>query len=220
VRSALVSGKLVVRLYLPCIGGARAGSHIKGLFINFLHRFWPSLLERGYVEEFITPIVKATKGAGNKKSEKVFFAIPEYERWKEELDPAEKAKWRIKYYKGLGTNTTEEGKEYFKALAKHRIAFEWQGQEDGQLIDMAFSKDKVEARKQWLLQFYEDQKQRVANHQYDVPLYSEDLFKDGHESRAISYSDFINKVFATPPPLALGAKANVLLCWLGRAYTI
>ncbi|ELR18016.1 DNA gyrase/topoisomerase IV, A subunit [Acanthamoeba castellanii str. Neff] len=170
------------------------GSHIKGLFINFLHRFWPSLLEKGYVEEFITPIVKATKkGAGNKKEEKVFFAIPEYQRWKEELDPAEKSKWRIKYYKGLGTNTTEEGKEYFKALGKHRIGFEWQGEQDGRQIDMAFSKDQVEQRKQWLMAFYEEQKQRVADHNYDVPLYSEDLFKKDEEARMISYSDFINK---------------------------
>jgi DNA topoisomerase-2 len=147
------------------------------------------------VEEFITPIVKATKkGVGNKKEEKVFFAIPEYQRWKDELSPADRAKWRIKYYKGLGTNTTEEGKEYFKALGKHRIGFEWQGQEDGRQIDMAFSKDKVEQRKQWLMAFYEEQKQRVADHHYDVPLYSEDLFKKDEEARVISYSDFINKV--------------------------
>jgi DNA topoisomerase-2 len=143
--------------------------------------------------------VKATrKGAGNKKEEKVFFAIPEYQRWKEELDPAEKSKWRIKYYKGLGTNTTEEGKEYFKALGKHRIGFEWQGEQDGRQIDMAFSKDQVEQRKQWLLAFYEEQKQRVADHNYDVPLYSEDLFKKDEEARMISYSDFINKVRTHP----------------------
>jgi DNA topoisomerase-2 len=152
--------------------------------------------------------VKATKkGAGNKKEEKVFFAIPEYQRWKEELDPAEKSKWRIKYYKGLGTNTTEEGKEYFKALGKHRIGFEWQGEQDGRQIDMAFSKDQVEQRKQWLMAFYEEQKQRVADHNYDVPLYSEDLFKKDEEARMISYSDFINKVCTQPlhstPTLAL-----------------
>lgn len=178
----------------------RPGSHIKGLFINFLHRFWPSLLERNYVEEFITPIIKATKkGAArsaSKKEERVFFTIPEYERWMRELDASEKEKWRIKYYKGLGTNTTEESKEYFQALSKHRIAFEWQGDEDGRLINMAFSKDKVEDRKRWLLNFYAEQQKLVNNRQYDVPLYSEDLFKTD-ENRAISYSDFINKARTT-----------------------
>ena len=34
------------------------GSHIKGLLINFVHANWPSLLHHGFLEEFITPIVK------------------------------------------------------------------------------------------------------------------------------------------------------------------
>merc|ERR1719272_1815983 len=34
------------------------GSHIKGLFINFIHSMWPSLLKMpGFLLEFITPIV-------------------------------------------------------------------------------------------------------------------------------------------------------------------
>jgi DNA topoisomerase-2 len=36
------------------------GSHIKGLVLNFIHHFWPSLLKiPGFMLEFITPIVKA-----------------------------------------------------------------------------------------------------------------------------------------------------------------
>jgi DNA gyrase/topoisomerase IV subunit B len=38
------------------------GSHIKGLLINFIHHNWPDLLKLPFLEEFITPIVKATKG--------------------------------------------------------------------------------------------------------------------------------------------------------------
>lgn len=39
------------------------GSHIKGLIINFIHSMWPSLLKRpGFIQQFITPIVVATKG--------------------------------------------------------------------------------------------------------------------------------------------------------------
>ena len=35
------------------------GSHIKGLIMNFLHHFYPSLLKvPGFLVEFITPIVK------------------------------------------------------------------------------------------------------------------------------------------------------------------
>ena len=57
------------------------GSHIKGLLLNFLHHFWPSLLRvEGFVREFITPIVKATRG----KEAKCFFTLPEYFAWKEQ----------------------------------------------------------------------------------------------------------------------------------------
>lgn len=38
------------------------GSHIKGLIVNFIHHKWPNLLKHGFVEEFITPIVKVSKG--------------------------------------------------------------------------------------------------------------------------------------------------------------
>ena len=38
------------------------GSHIKGLVINFIHHFWPSLIKiNGFMQEFITPILKISK---------------------------------------------------------------------------------------------------------------------------------------------------------------
>ena len=100
------------------------GSHIKGLIINFLHHFWPSLLRiPGFLREFITPIVKAVKG----KAERAFFTLPEYTAWKsgaaaDGVDAGARG-WAIKYYKGLGTSTAAEAKEYFSALGKHQIDF-------------------------------------------------------------------------------------------------
>ena len=48
---------------------------------HFIHSFWPSLLKvPGFLIEFITPIVKVTKG----QTSKSFFTLPEYETWKEE----------------------------------------------------------------------------------------------------------------------------------------
>lgn len=39
------------------------GSHIKGLIINFIHYFWPSLFKiSGFLKQFITPLLKVTKG--------------------------------------------------------------------------------------------------------------------------------------------------------------
>ena len=121
------------------------GSHIKGLLINFLHHFWPSLLQLdGFLQQFITPIVKCTKG----RKEETFFTIPEYVNWKAEMNDGKG--WKTKYYKGLGTSTAAEAKEYFSHLTTHEINFEWSdGADDA--IELAFAKKRVDDRKRWLL---------------------------------------------------------------------
>ena len=70
------------------------GSHIKGLVINFIHHNWPSLLKLPFMEEFITPIVKVTKG----NQAVCFYSLPEFQEWKEATDNWHT--WKIKYYKG------------------------------------------------------------------------------------------------------------------------
>eukprot|EP01101_Sappina_pedata_P008205 TRINITY_DN4502_c0_g1_i1.p1 TRINITY_DN4502_c0_g1~~TRINITY_DN4502_c0_g1_i1.p1 ORF type:complete len:592 (-),score=221.15 TRINITY_DN4502_c0_g1_i1:71-1681(-) len=124
------------------------GSHIKGLVINFIHHFWPSLLKiPGFLNEFITPIIKVSKG----KTEKPFYTIPEFESWKDASDGAKG--WNIKYYKGLGTSTPLEAKEYFRALSSHKIDFQYVNEKDDDSINLAFSKHKIEQRKEWLANF-------------------------------------------------------------------
>lgn len=45
------------------------GSHIKGLIINFIHMYFPTLLHTpGFVKEFITPVIKAFKKTNAKES--------------------------------------------------------------------------------------------------------------------------------------------------------
>jgi DNA topoisomerase-2 len=144
------------------------GSHIKGLLINFLHHFWPSLLEiDGFLQQFITPIVKCVKG----KKDEVFYTIPEYKNWREENN--EGKGWKIKYYKGLGTSTAAEAKDYFSNLSTHEIDFSWE-ELSGDAIDMAFSKKRVDERKTWLLAL--DPKTHID---YNV--------------ESVSYSNFINQ---------------------------
>ncbi|KAJ0411824.1 hypothetical protein ATCC90586_002977 [Pythium insidiosum] len=58
--------------------------------------------------------------------------------------------WKIKYHKGLGTSKSEDAKVYFSDLRTHQIGFVYEGQADGDSIDMAFSKKRVEERKDWL----------------------------------------------------------------------
>lgn len=133
------------------------GSHIKGLFINMLHSFWPELLKSNrFLDIFITPLLKAKK-RGSKNTEVSFFSFEEYDNWKKEKTPAELKSWTIKYYKGLGTSTAAEAKEYFSNLSTHRIRFHWENQElysnpdyQDNLIEMAFAKNKSDERKIWI----------------------------------------------------------------------
>jgi DNA topoisomerase II len=60
------------------------------------------------------------------------------------------SRYTVKYYKGLGTSTPKEAKEYFAALEEHEITFERVDGEDDAAIDLAFNKKKAEARKEWL----------------------------------------------------------------------
>ena len=66
------------------------GSHIKGLVINFIHHNWPGLLKLPFLEEFITPIVKISKG-GQSQS---FYSLPEFNEWKEATENWHT--WKIK----------------------------------------------------------------------------------------------------------------------------
>ncbi|XP_075578810.1 DNA topoisomerase 2-alpha [Pelecanus crispus] len=156
------------------------GSHIKGLLINFIHHNWPSLLRHNFLEEFITPIIKASKN----KEEIAFYSIPEFEEWKNSTQNYNS--WKIKYYKGLGTSTSKEAKEYFADMAKHRIGFKYSGPEDDAAITLAFSKKKVEERKEWLTNFMEDRRQRKLHGQPEEYLY-------GKNTNCLTYNDFINK---------------------------
>ena len=124
------------------------GSHIKGLIINFIHFFWPSLIKRkDFLQEFITPIVKATK-EGQKSL--TFFTMKEYSDW---FNNNNHNGYKIKYYKGLGTSTSKEAKEYFNEINKLRLNFKYINNEDDKSIELGFSKDETEGRKNWLLNF-------------------------------------------------------------------
>ena len=156
------------------------GSHIKGLLINFFHHNWPSLLRLPFLEEFITPIVKAFKG-NNSTS---FYSLPEFEEWKSKTDnwPT----YRIKYYKGLGTSTAQEAKAYFSDMQRHRIKFRHEGDQDDYAITMAFSKKHVEQRKEWLTSWMEEGKRRRELGLPELYLYEKD-------TKMVNYRDFVNK---------------------------
>ena len=118
------------------------GSHIKGLGINLFDSEWETLLNiPGFIGFMNTPIIKARKGT----QELLFYNDGEYLKWKDENDTKN---WKIKYYKGLGTSTGKEFKEYF--ANKKMVKFESTGEESRDAIDMVFNKKRANDRKEWL----------------------------------------------------------------------
>ena len=131
------------------------GSHIKGLGINLFQSEWPSLTEiPGFIGFMNTPILKAKKGS----QEKVFYNEGEYRAWKESdehnVTASAASGWNVKYYKGLGTSTGKEFKEYFEH--KKIVDFTHSGEACDNAIDMVFNKKRADDRKTWLATYSRD----------------------------------------------------------------
>ena len=122
------------------------GSHIKGLILNMIHYFWPSLLLKlGFVVSMVTPIIKASKGSPNQShSTQIRLSAAWYGSGQQWVGS-------IKYYKGLGTSTSAEAREYFKKIQDLTVKFDMDIMTDKSII-LAFDKKKADDRKSWLLE--------------------------------------------------------------------
>tara|TARA_A100001011_G_scaffold141986_1_gene149991 strand:+ start:7038 stop:10406 length:3369 start_codon:yes stop_codon:yes gene_type:complete len=144
------------------------GSHIKGLGLNLFDSHWNSLVKiPNFIGYMNTPILKATKG--NKVCQ--FYNDGEFNEWKKTNDIKG---WKIKYYKGLGTSTSKEFKEYFKD--KKTVTFESTGDGSSSRIDMIFNKKRSDDRKKWL------------------QTYDRSSYIDTGKSN-VTYEEFIDKEF-------------------------
>jgi DNA topoisomerase-2 len=144
------------------------GSHIKGLLFNVFQTLWNSLYKfDGFLTSMLTPIIKAT----NTSSKEVisFYNMTDYESWQETID--KRSQWKIKYYKGLGTSTDKEAKEYFKDMKQITYVFT---PESDASIDLAFNKKRADDRKKWLSMYDKN----------DILDYTD---------KSITYETFINK---------------------------
>ena len=146
------------------------GSHIKGLILNMIHYFWPSLLKLNFVVSMVTPIIKATKGSETKS----FYTDSTFRHWYGNG----KSGWKIKYYKGLGTSTSIEAREYFKKIKDLTVEFDTDDSMDESII-LAFDKTKSDLRKTWLLESTEKKASEL-----EIPY--------GNVER-LGISDFIHK---------------------------
>ena len=142
------------------------GSHIKGLCINLFHSLWHDLFKMNKFLGFMnTPILKAKKG----KRQISFYNETQFNTWKNNNNMKG---WNIKYYKGLGTSTAKEFKEYF--AQKKIIYFKYEGESCDKFLDMAFNKKRANDRKHWL-----------ENYQKDTVVDT--------TAQVLTFKDFINK---------------------------
>jgi len=129
-------GKVVLMADADC-----DGDHIRGLLMNLFDACWPELLKMNFIYDFITPIIKATKG----KVVKYYYKLDEYKKDKDKLHG-----YDVKWIKGLGTVEPTEMKEFFKKIDKHLIRFHYDKPETPELFDMLFNGKRADDRKEWL----------------------------------------------------------------------
>jgi DNA topoisomerase-2 len=146
------------------------------------------------LQQFITPIIKVSKG----KKSKTFFTVQEHGKWVEATGDNGKG-WTTKYYKGLGTSTSAEAKDYFSHLDQHEVKFSPLENDNefaneafvddlgnpvattgSDLIDMVFKNNRVPDRKLWLNKMPKD----------DFMNY-----KEASQNGGVMYSEFINKEY-------------------------
>lgn len=192
------------------------GSHIKGLIMNFIHYYWPSLLKiNGFMQTMSTPLVKAFKNTDRKnKNPTVFYSLTEYNEWKKKQG-VNINKWHTKYYKGLGSSEEYEQQEVFMEFEKKLMSFVWETETD-KPIDKKIEDDdddmEVESNTETDAKSSEDDvgevedttsksydammvafsKQHISDRKKMVSAYHEDIHYDPI-NQEIPYSEFVNK---------------------------
>lgn len=127
------------------------GTHIRGLLFNLFLRQWPSLLKLdGFMTAMLTPIVKAVHG--RTKEEVAFYNLGDFEAWRSSNGGIG---WRVKYYKGLGTSTNAEAREYFKKM--RIVAYRWEDATSADALGLSFDKKRADDRKSWLQTYRAEQ---------------------------------------------------------------
>ena len=107
------------------------GTHIRGLLINFFHYLWPQLMRDhpNFITIFSTPLVKVkipAKLLDNDKEKHInFYNEKKFDNWRSQIPEWKMQKIFVRYYKGLGTSTSKEGREYFEQIEDRLSAIEF-----------------------------------------------------------------------------------------------
>jgi DNA topoisomerase II len=129
------------------------GFHIRGLLMNLFHTEWPGLMRIGFLCSLMTPLVKMTRG----QEVLSFYNESELEAWRGSVGHDVANRYKSKYYKGLGTSTPAEAREWFQSISD--IRYDWDPSTD-KTMNLAFNKKLTDERKVWLATY--DPKRSVA----------------------------------------------------------
>eukprot|EP00756_Hemistasia_phaeocysticola_P006951 Hpha_TRINITY_DN14062_c2_g1::TRINITY_DN14062_c2_g1_i1::g.43869::m.43869/K03164/TOP2; DNA topoisomerase II len=120
------------------------GSHIQGLVINMFDTFWPQLIKTsGFLHRFSTPIVRAFPKQG---APVLFYNMSDARDFMRKNGNG----YKYKYYKGLGSSTPADAKEYFAKLSSHLEPFKKVDAADRESLEQIFCSDGATGRKEWL----------------------------------------------------------------------
>jgi DNA topoisomerase-2 len=98
--------------------------NIFSLVLNLFHLYWPALLESGYIQRLATPIIRAypiTRASKRVTRVLEFYSDEEYREWSDSHDCA---RYKIRYYKGLGKHSPAEMCQIMKNLATQIITYQ------------------------------------------------------------------------------------------------
>jgi len=144
------------------------GFHIKGLLINLFDTLFPTLLDLdNFITCLSTPLVIATKG--NKQIK--FYNLTDYKDWEDTTVDAHK--YKIKYFKGLGTSNRIQSQEYFKEM---KLLDYYLDDNSKYYINMVFANELADSRKDWLSTY---DKKNI-------------LHLEDNTHTKVSFSDFVN----------------------------
>ena len=117
------------------------GKHIIGLILNLFYCRYPSLLARGFVMFYRTPILRVSF---NKQVYK-FYTQNEYDEWKAKTPNYQS--WYHKYYKGLGSSDDPNIKDDFRTP---RVVTCFYDVDAPRAMKLAFDKNYTDQRKDWI----------------------------------------------------------------------
>lgn len=145
---------------------------IQSLIMNFIHYWWPELLQKKFFYYFRTPIIKLTL----KNGVKYCYSLPEYSKFLA-TNPSVK---NTKYIKGLGTIEKSLGQEMAKNIPDYLIPFQPLQESENDLIDQTFNKDRSDDRKEWI--------NATKTLEYDAEIEQSNRLANG-----LNITEYINK---------------------------